>query len=74
VPTLLLVAGLVAGLLLASVARPLVAVGARRRAGVARRRLHERVREVADEEVLVPLEATRAEHDRFRAAVARAAS
>jgi hypothetical protein len=50
-----------------------VAVGARRRAAAARRRLHERVREVAEDEVLAPLERTRADHDLFRAAVARAA-
>jgi putative protein kinase ArgK-like GTPase of G3E family len=73
-PTLLLVAGLLAGLLLELVARPLVAVGARRRAAVARRRLHERVAEVSREDVLAPLEDARASHDRFCAAVARAAS
>jgi GTP-binding protein EngB required for normal cell division len=74
VPTLLLVGGLVAGGLLALLVRPLVVAGARRRAAAVRRRLHERVHEVAETEVLAPLEATRADHDRFRAAVLRAAS
>ncbi len=73
-PTLLLVGGLLAGLLLAVVSRPLVRAGARRRAAVARRRLIERVAEVADSEVLEPLSAVRADHERFRAAVARAGS
>jgi hypothetical protein len=71
-PTLLLVGGLLAGLLLALVARPLVAAGARRRGRLAYRRLAERIAEVADEEVLDPLCAARADHDRFCAAVGRA--
>jgi energy-coupling factor transporter ATP-binding protein EcfA2 len=73
-PTLLLVAGLLAGLLLALLCRPLVAAGARRRARTARRRLTARVGEVADDEVLAPLAEARAEHDRFCAAVGRARS
>ncbi|MGY1716205.1 GTPase [Geodermatophilus sp. SYSU D01106] len=73
-PTLLLGLGLLAGLLLALVCRPLVAAGARRRARTARRRLTARVAEVADEEVLAPLAETRAEHERFCAAVGRARS
>ncbi|MEU2349813.1 GTPase [Modestobacter sp. NPDC049651] len=72
VPTVLLSGGLLAGLLLAGVARPLVAAGARRRGRAARRRLTERVAEVADEEVLAPLADVRADHDRFCAAVGRA--
>ncbi len=71
-PTLLLVGGLLAGLLLALVARPLVAAGARRRGRLAYRRLAERIAEVADDEVLDPLGAARADHDRFCAAVGRA--
>ncbi|WP_369132515.1 GTPase [Modestobacter sp. I12A-02662] len=71
-PTLLLVGGLLAGLLLALVARPLVAAGARRRGRLAYRRLAERIAEVADDEVLDPLCAARADHDRFCAAVGRA--
>ncbi|GAB3198985.1 50S ribosome-binding GTPase [Geodermatophilus arenarius] len=73
-PTLLLAGGLLAGLLLALLCRPLVAAGARRRARTARRRLTARVAEVADEEVLAPLAEARADHDRFCAAVGRAAS
>jgi hypothetical protein len=73
-PTLLLVLGLLAGLLLALLSRPLVAAGARRRARTARRRLTARVGEVADEEVLAPLSEARAEHDRFCSAVGRARS
>ena len=73
-PTLLLVGGLLAGLLLALVARPLVHAGARRRARAARRRLTERVAEVADTEVADPLAEARADHDRFCAAVGRAGS
>ncbi|PRY48290.1 50S ribosome-binding GTPase [Geodermatophilus tzadiensis] len=73
-PTLLLVGGLLAGLLLALVCRPLVAAGARRRARTARKRLTARVAEVADEEVLAPLAEARADHDRFCAAVGRARS
>jgi GTP-binding protein EngB required for normal cell division len=72
VPTLLLVGGLLAGLLLALVCRPLVHAGARRRARLARRRLTERVAEVADTEVAEPLAEARADHDRFCAAVIRA--
>jgi GTP-binding protein EngB required for normal cell division len=60
-PTLLLVGGLGAGLLLALLARPFVAVGVRRRAGAARRRIDADVGEVADEEILAPLEAVLAD-------------
>ncbi|GAA2008241.1 50S ribosome-binding GTPase [Nakamurella flavida] len=74
VPTLLLVGGLLAGLLLALVSTPLVQAGARRRAGQVRRRLTDRVAEVADTEVLAPLRQARADHDRFCAAVATAGS
>jgi GTP-binding protein EngB required for normal cell division len=74
VPTLLLVGGLLAGLLLALVSRPLVHAGARRRARQARRRLTERVAEVADAEVTEPLSEARADHERFCAAVGRAGS
>jgi hypothetical protein len=73
-PTLLLVGGLLAGLLLALVARPLVAMGARRRARQVRRRLLERVGEVADAQVVEPLSEARADHGRFCAAVTRAGS
>jgi hypothetical protein len=73
-PTLLLVGGLLAGALLALVARPLVAFGARRRGRAVRRRLTDRVQAVADVEVLEPLEGTREDHRRFCAAVTRAGS
>jgi energy-coupling factor transporter ATP-binding protein EcfA2 len=73
-PTLLLVGGLLAGALLALVARPLVGLGARRRGRAVRRRLTERVQDVADAEVLEPLEGTREDHQRFCAAVTRAGS
>ena len=74
VPTLLLVGGLLAGLLLALVSRPLVRAGARRRARQVRQRLIDRVAEVADTEVLAPLTRAGADHDRFCAAVSRARS
>ena len=73
-PTLLLVAGLLAGLLLALLSRPLVRAGARRRARQVRRRLLDRVGEVADAEVVEPLSDARADHARFCAAVTRAGS
>ncbi|MGY1806075.1 GTPase [Blastococcus sp. SYSU D00669] len=71
-PTLLLLGGLLAGLLLALLARPLVAAGARRRRRRARARLTARVAEVARETVLVPLEDTLADARTFCAAVDRA--
>ena len=71
-PTLLLVAGLLAGLLLALLVRPFTGVTARRRGRRARARLDERVAEVARTELLAPLERERAAHDDFCAAVARA--
>ena len=55
VPTGLLVAGVVGGLLLALVARGLAGLGARRRARVARARLRAAVATVADERVRLPV-------------------
>jgi GTP-binding protein EngB required for normal cell division len=72
-PTLLLVAGLLAGILLALLARPLVLAGARRRGRRARERLTARVGDVAREQVLEPLEETVDDSRRFCAAVTRAA-
>jgi hypothetical protein len=72
-PTLLLIAGLLAGALLALLARPFVLAGARRRGRRARERLTERVAVVAHEQVLAPLEETVDDSRRFCAAVARAA-
>lgn len=72
-PTLLLVGGLLAGLLLAVLVRPFVVFRARRRARGVRRRLDHAVAAVGRAEVLDPLAATTADHDRFCAALARAA-
>ncbi|WP_225233793.1 GTPase [Klenkia terrae] len=74
VPTLLLVGGLLAGLLLAVLARPFIGLRARRRARRARRRLEEAVAGVARTEVLDPLAGTATAHARFCAAVTRAAA
>ena len=71
-PTLLLVAGLLSGALLAFLARPLVRSSARRRGRRAERDLHAAVQEVARDEVLAPLREVAAAHDRFCAAVGRA--
>jgi hypothetical protein len=73
-PTVLLGAGLLAGALLAVLARPLGGAFARRRARAVRRRLDERIDTVAREEVLAPLQEIRDDHARFCAAVTRAAS
>ncbi|WP_448625689.1 GTPase [Geodermatophilus sp. URMC 64] len=73
-PTLLLGAGLLAGALVALLARPFVLLRARRRARQARRRLTDRIAEVGREEVLEPLARTGEAHRRFCAAVSRAAS
>ncbi len=70
-PTLLLGAGLLAGLLLSVLCRPFVAAGARRRARRAERRMHDRISEVADASVLAPLESVRAAYRRYCDAVAR---
>jgi putative protein kinase ArgK-like GTPase of G3E family len=73
-PTLLLVGGLLAGALLALVARPFVRLRARRRARRAEQRLRAAVDVVAQEEVLAPMAEVREDHDRFCAAVSRAGS
>ena len=74
VPTLLLLGGLLAGVLVALLSRPLVRGGARRRGRKAQRRLRDAVEEVAREELLDPVHALRADHDRFCAAVTLAKS
>ncbi|MCW2704254.1 MAG: GTP-binding protein HSR1-related protein, partial [Blastococcus sp.] len=68
-PTLLLAGGLLAGLLLAVVARPLVRLRARRRGRAADRRLRVAVDAVADDVLLAPMTAVREDADRFRDAV-----
>jgi hypothetical protein len=72
-PTLLLIGGLLAGLLLAVVARPLVALRARRRARSAERRLAAAIEDVAEDEVLTPMAEVRADAAAFCAAVSAAA-
>jgi GTP-binding protein EngB required for normal cell division len=71
-PTLLLIGGLVAGLLLAVVARPLVAFRARRRARTAERRLAAAIEDVAEDEVLAPMAELRSDATAFCAAVTTA--
>jgi GTP-binding protein EngB required for normal cell division len=72
-PTVLLVGGVLAGLLLALLSRRLAAAGARRRARTARRRIGERVEQVADERVLAPVEAELAARRQLCEAVGRLA-
>jgi hypothetical protein len=71
-PTLLLVAGLLAGALLALVTRPFVRAGARRRGRRAAGRLRERVEQVAETEVLQPVGTVLDARERFCDAVRRA--
>ncbi|AEG43840.1 GTPase family protein [Isoptericola variabilis] len=73
-PTLLALGGLAAGLLLALVARLFAAVGARRRATRARRRLREAVADVADRLVRLPVGEEMVALARCRTAAAIAAS
>jgi GTP-binding protein EngB required for normal cell division len=72
VPTLLLAGGLLAGLLLAVVCRPLVALRARRRGRAVQRRVRLAVEGVAEDELLAPMRAVREDAERFGAAVAAA--
>jgi GTP-binding protein EngB required for normal cell division len=69
VPTLLLVGGALAGLLLAFLSRRLAAVGGRRRARAARRRLRRRVEQVAEQRVLAPVAEELSVHTRLCEAV-----
>jgi GTP-binding protein EngB required for normal cell division len=70
-PTVLLLGGLLAGLLLALLARWAAAAGARRRGRAVRKRLHARVEAVAQEHVFGPLEAELAVYADYCEAVAR---
>ncbi|WP_029289491.1 GTPase family protein [Cellulomonas sp. HZM] len=74
VPTLLLVGGLLTGLLLALVSRAVAALGARRRAARARRRLRRSVQDVADRLVVGPVAEVLADWRGARDAASRAAS
>jgi hypothetical protein len=69
-PTALLIGGLLAGLLLALLARALAVVGARRRRKRAEARLREAVAQVADTLVLTPVRAELAVYAALRTAVA----
>ena len=71
-PTALLLGGIGVGLLLAVLARPFASLGARRRARLARDRLQASVREVADAEVIAPVDAVLERSTTFCDAVARA--
>jgi GTPase Era involved in 16S rRNA processing len=71
-PTLLLVGGVVAGVLLALVCRALVSVTARRRASVADTRLRQAVDEVAQELVVAPVERELAAYTAVRTGVGKA--
>jgi hypothetical protein len=68
-PTLLLIGGLLGGVLLALLSRPLVALRARRRGRAADRRLRAAVDAVAAEDVLGPMADVREDAARFRRAV-----
>ncbi len=72
VPTLLMLVGLLAGLLLSTLSRPLVQVAARRRGSAASRLLRERVQQVADEQVLTTITEQHLAYRRFCGALARA--
>ncbi len=70
-PTLLLLAGVLAGLLLAGVTRRIAALGARRRARTARRRLRARVSAAAEATLIAPVADVLMKYERFCAAVRR---
>jgi GTP-binding protein EngB required for normal cell division len=69
-PTVLLLGGLVAGLLLALLARMMAVLAARRRRARAEARLRESVADVADTLVLAPVRAELAAYEELREAVA----
>lgn len=71
-PTVLLIGGLLAGALLALLARPIVASGAGRRRRAARRELRAAVEQVATRRVVEPMAAELDAHERFCQAMAAA--
>jgi hypothetical protein len=72
VPTLLLVGGVLAGILLAFLARVANGLGARRRSGKAARSLRRQVEEAAQELVIDPVEQELEAHERLRRLLAEA--
>ena len=72
VPTIMLVGGVAAGVVLALVCRVLVGLTARRRASSADRRLRAAIREVSDELVVAPVEAELEAYAAVRAGLAQA--
>jgi GTP-binding protein EngB required for normal cell division len=66
VPTLMLLGGLVLGLMISALARPLARIGARRRRKVIARRLRDSVDAVAREFVVAPVQAVLDRHRRTR--------
>ena len=71
-PFLLLVGGLLAGLLLAAVARWLAGIGARKRGKMVDKRLRLAIGAVADERVVEPVEQVLTDHAGARAGIRRA--
>ena len=65
-PTLLLIGGLLLGLVLAAVSRPLARAGARRRAALINDRLRSSVAKVAGEHIVAPVRAVLARHAQAR--------
>ncbi len=72
-PLVLLVCGVLAGLLLAALARWIAGLGARRRARAADRALRSAIADVATQRVLGPVEEVLADHRRTREELTRAA-
>lgn len=70
-PFILLVGGLLAGLLLAALARWMAGIGARRRAAAVEKRLRRGIAEVAQETIIDPVEAVLAEHAATREGLQR---
>jgi hypothetical protein len=71
-PTVLVVGGVLAGLLLAGLARIFVEVGARRRTSQARQSLRAAIARVTDELVIDPVKAEQDRYEKARLALQRA--